>query len=79
VGTGILVHILAQTVLFFGLRDYKPQKGEPDESHEPHESNGPDGVNRLGVADGDYRDVDRLSGLGKADEPESAKSKKLKR
>jgi hypothetical protein len=73
VAAGIFVHMIAQTVLFFGFRDEEPQKGEPNEPDNP------DVDNRLGVSDGDRNDFDGLSCVGETREPESAKPEKLDR
>lgn len=71
IGAGFMVHMLAQTVLFFGLRDTVQLESEQDE---PDSSNVD---NRLSVSNRDRDDIDRISSNGEARKPESTKPEKL--
>jgi hypothetical protein len=71
VGTGFLVHMLAQAVLLFGLRDVSSVQGEQNESDNTDVSD------RLDFSSGDRSDIDGISGIGEARPPEVARPEKL--
>lgn len=71
VGAGFLVHMLAQGVLFFGLRDVAPDESE---SNEPNSS---DVSDRLDLSVGDNSHPDGILGAGKTNKRESTKPEEL--
>jgi hypothetical protein len=73
IATGFVVHMLAQAVLYLGLRAPKPHK---EKSHEPDNS---DDNNRLSLSDGDHSNTDGLSGAGQTGQRESEKPEELDR
>ena len=70
---GFMVHMLAQGVLYLGLRDSAPFKGDPNESNSSNVDN------RLGLGDGDSSDFGGLSSTGQVGQRESAKPEDLER
>jgi hypothetical protein len=71
VGAGFFVHMLAQAVLFVGLRDLTQIQGKQNEPNNPNVDD------RLGISDGDSSDPIGLPRARETREPESTKPEKL--